>query len=170
MHAVDVPMFIYSFPDLTGFSLDNSLLQTMKDCRNLSGVKFTSKNFFDLERMKTANPELTFWNGYDEMLLSGLAAGADGGVGSTYCCILPLIRKIYNSFQTQDIQKAHVYQQETNNCIEVIVKYGVFASIKALLGFQGIQCGDCRRPFSKLTEQGYNELKLLHENHLSSYF
>lgn len=50
--------------------------------------------FFQLERMKHAHPELAIWNGYDEMLLSGLSAGADGGIGSTYNVLCPIIHRI----------------------------------------------------------------------------
>jgi len=160
-------MFVYSFPDLTGFSLDTKVLQSMKEHKNLRGVKFTSRNLYELERMKTANPELTFWNGYDEMLLSGLVAGADGGIGSTYCCLFPIVKHIFESFKNQDIQRAHVYQQQLNDCIEVIIKHGVFASIKTLLGFQGIQCGGCRRPFSSMTDEGYKDLQGIHEKYLA---
>ena len=60
-------------------------------CPYVAGVKFTSSDFFQLERMKRAHPDLTIWNGYDEMLLSGLSAGADGGIGSTYNVLCPTI-------------------------------------------------------------------------------
>lgn len=34
--------------------------------------------------MRAAYPEKVIFNGYDEMMLCGLVAGADGGIGSTY--------------------------------------------------------------------------------------
>ncbi|MBQ4640789.1 MAG: dihydrodipicolinate synthase family protein, partial [Clostridia bacterium] len=69
-------------PVLSGFSLTPELLDEMCKCPWVAGVKFTATDFFQLERMKKSHPELTVWNGFDEMLLSGLSAGADGGIGS----------------------------------------------------------------------------------------
>ncbi|MFQ9800555.1 MAG: dihydrodipicolinate synthase family protein [Clostridia bacterium] len=48
------------------------------------GLKHTSSDFFVLERLHTRFPDRYLFNGYDEMFLSGLVAGATGGIGSTY--------------------------------------------------------------------------------------
>lgn len=37
-----------------------------------------------MEQIKRNHPELVLYNGYDEIFASGLIAGADGGIGSTY--------------------------------------------------------------------------------------
>ena len=37
-----------------------------------------------MERIKTSNPDLTLYNGFDEMYLAGLSMGADGAIGSTF--------------------------------------------------------------------------------------
>lgn len=160
-----MPLFIYNFPDFSGFSFTNDMLCKLREDTPVIGVKFTSKDFYEMERMKSANADLTIWNGYDEMLLSGLAAGADGGVGSTYCCILPIIKGIYDSFGHKDIQAAQSYQRIANDFIDVIVKYGVYASIKTILGFDGLNFGSCRKPFKTISEQGVAELRAVYEKY-----
>jgi N-acetylneuraminate lyase len=167
IEASGMPMFVYNFPDFSGFSLTPEKLNVLCGNKLIAGVKFTSSNFFDLERMKTRNPNLAIWNGYDEMLLSGLSAGADGGIGSTYCCLLPLIRGIYDNFTVKEIHEAQRFQQRVNACIEVICRHGVFASIKVMLGFEGLSFGDCRKPFKKITARGVKELKEVYENYLA---
>lgn len=155
----DMPMFIYNFPSLSGFNLTSELLAEFKTNPRIIGVKFTSSDFFQMERMKHENPELLIWNGFDEMLLSGLAAGADGGVGSTYNCILPLIRKVYESYLLGDYKAAQNYQHQANDMIQVICKHGVFQSVKAIMELEGFCFGGCRKPFGKISEEGRKELE-----------
>lgn len=37
-----------------------------------------------MEQIRRQHPELILYNGYDEIFASGVIAGADGGIGSTY--------------------------------------------------------------------------------------
>ncbi len=48
------------------------------------GIKHTSADMFALQQFKQLDREIIVYNGFDETLLSGLAMGADGAVGSTY--------------------------------------------------------------------------------------
>ena len=159
MNGVEMPFFIYNFPAFSGFSLSPEILDKMCQCKYVAGVKFTASDFFQLERMKHAHPELTIWNGYDEMLLSGLSAGADGGIGSTYNVLCPTIRKVYDAFRAGDSTKALRHQHIANDMITLICKFGVFASIKTILGFEGMDFGPCRKPFGAISEEEKEMLK-----------
>ena len=119
-----------------------------------------------MERMKIENPDLFIWNGLDEMLLSGLAAGAHGGVGSTYNCMLPLIRGVFDNYLAGKNIEARECQRKVNSVIEVISKYGIFASEKELLRFWGIDCGECRAPFRPVNQEGKKELRKVYEAYI----
>lgn len=166
MAASSLPMFVYNFPNLSGFALTEDVLDTLRQSPTLMGVKFTSSDFFLMERIKTKHPELIVWNGFDEMLLSGLIMGADGGIGSTYNCMAPLIRGIYSSFRRGNIELASALQRRANTVIQAICRYGVFPSVKTILSFEGIDCGGCRRPFRPISEEGKAELRTLYETYL----
>lgn len=166
MDKSDMTMFIYNFPNYSGFSLTNEILTELRVNKHVAGVKFTSNDFYQMERMKTLNPDLVIWNGYDEMLLSGLAAGADGGIGSTYSCICPIIRGIYDNFRNGDLNSARSYQQKANDVIDAIGKYGVMASEKALLGFEGMEFNGCRKPFAPVSDDGIKELRKVYEKYI----
>lgn len=166
MGSTDLPMFIYNFPNFSGFSLTEEVLGKMKENKNLAGVKFTSTDMFLLERFKTNNPDLVIWNGFDEMLIAGLMMGADGGIGSTYNCMPQLIHKIYDSFRTKDMDAAQMYQVQANHVIKAICKHGVFASVKAILEMDGFCFNGCRRPFSPITDEGRAELKAVYEKYI----
>ena len=163
MNGLEMPFFIYNFPAFSGFSLTPELLDEMCQCPYVAGVKFTSSNFFQLERMKHAHPQLTIWNGYDEMLLSGLSAGASGGIGSTYNALCEGVRRIYDCHKAGDSAAALKAQHIVNNMISVICRYGVFPSIKAILGFEGMDFGECRKPFLPLCSEGKAALKAAYE-------
>lgn len=166
MRCGRLPMVIYNFPAYSGFTLTNPLLAEIRQLGNVAGVKFTGNDFYQMERMKKENPDLFVWNGLDEMLLSGLAAGADGGVGSTYNCMLPLIRGISDHYRAGKTREAGEYQRKVNSVIEVIARNGVFASEKELLRFQGIDCGVCRAPFRPVGEEGKRELQKAYETYI----
>lgn len=163
MKSSALPMFLYNFPAFSGFSLTEDVLDELKTCGNLAGVKYTSSDYYLMERMKTKNPDLVIWNGFDEMLLAGLMMGADGGIGSTYNCMAPLIRNIFDSFKAGDIALAQAYQKRANAIIETMLRYGVFASVKTILGFQGLGLGGCRKPFAPMSPEGEKALRAVYE-------
>lgn len=167
MESLEMPFFIYNFPAFSGFSLTPELLDEMCRCPYVAGVKFTSSDFFQMERMKRSHPNLTIWNGYDEMLLSGLSAGASGGIGSTYNVFCPGIRKIYDSFQQGDMQKAYQAQQIVNDVISLIAKFGVFQSLKSILKYEGMDFGGCRKPFLPLAQEKEEMLIDAYKNYLT---
>lgn len=167
MDSTDLPMFVYNFPAFSGFSLTEDVIKRLRKNPNLKGVKFTSSDMFLLERIKTQNPELIVWNGYDEMLMAGLAMGCDGGIGSTYNCMAPLIKKIYDCMQTERIAEAREYQRHANAIISVICKYGVFSSVKALLDAQGFDFHGCRKPFGDLDQAAKDNLIRIYREHAS---
>lgn len=163
MDATSLPMFIYNFPNFSGFSLTEDVLNQMRSHKNLAGVKFTSSDMFLLERIKTNNPDLVVWNGFDEMLAAGLMMGADGGIGSTYNCMPELIHKVFDNFCAGNMDQAHAYQVQANHVIKAICKHGVFASVKAILEFDGFAFHGCRKPFLPISEDGRKELQQVYE-------
>ncbi len=163
MDATSLPMFIYNFPNFSGFSLTEEVLNKMKRHKNLAGVKFTSSDMFLLERIKTHNPELVVWNGFDEMLAAGLMMGADGGIGSTYNAMPKLIHKVIDSFCAGDMEQTHAFQAQANHVIKAICNHGVFASVKTLLEMDGFHFNGCRKPFSPMTDEGRAELRKVYE-------
>lgn len=154
MAECNMPLIMYNFPSSSGF---NGMLQVVADLidnTNLIGVKHTSANLFELERFKHLKRELLVFNGYDEMLLGGLAMGADGGIGSTYNFMSKLILAIYDNYNVGNIEKAQKIQTKVNEIISAIIPHGVFPMAKEILTQSGLEMGECRRPFEKLSKKG----------------
>lgn len=164
MNSCASPMFIYNFPNLSGFSLTPEMLDELCGSKRLAGVKFTSSNFYDMERMKHAHPDLIIWNGFDEMLLSGLAAGADGAIGSTYNILMPIAKQVYNSFHSGNIDEARRYQSLINEMVTISKKHNNLKVTKKVLELEGIPVGSCRAPFTPLTEQDMPAVHYIHDH------
>ncbi len=156
--ASGLPVIIYNIPALTGTTLTFDQLCELLSLDGVAGMKFTSSDFFQLNRLKTEFPDKVIYNGSDEMLLSGLAAGADGGIGTTYNFMPEVILSIYNHFMAGDIASAQKAQTLANRVIERILKHGVLASSKHLIGLSGLDYGICREPLLPLDEAAKADL------------
>lgn len=99
------------------------------------------------------------FNGYDEMFLSGLAAGADGGIGSTYNFTADRMIKIRKLFLEGRMDEAGRLQREENEIVRSLLKVGVMPGEKAVLELLGIKAGFCRRPMKRCTKEEYELLE-----------
>lgn len=170
MQETELPMFLYNFPTLSGFSLSPEILDDLCNSGNVAGVKFTSNNFFDMERMHTRHPELTIWNGFDEMLISGLAAGADGAIGSTYNILCPIAKKAYESLILGELDQARIYQEMINQMVSISQRYSnIFTVIKAVLDMDGFSMGGCRKPFTLLPKYAKNDIEQIYHKFVEPF-
>jgi len=157
--AAELPVIIYHIPALTGMVLNADQLGELLSIPGVGGMKFTSSDFYQLERLRSRFPDHVFYNGSDEMLLSGLAAGADGGIGTTYNFQPEKIVNIRKAYLANDMQSALKLQSEANAAIEVILRNGVLPSTKKLLELMGLNVGLCREPFMPLTDEMIADLR-----------
>ena len=108
--AVNIPVIIYNIPALTGTALDFGQLSELLSIDGVGGMKFTSSDFFLLNSLKQEFPDKVFYNGCDEMLLSGLSAGADGGIGTTYNFMPEMFLSIFELFNNGRMKEANAVQ------------------------------------------------------------
>lgn len=153
-NAADVPLFLYNFPGNTGIEIDidNDYIRGILTDGTIAGVKQTSLNLYQMERMKNLNPELVIYGGYDEVYIGARMLGADGAIGSTFNFTLPLFTKIEAAFAARDVDLAQTLQRRANNIMQALVSCSLFPSIKHILRTQGLDCGACRAPFPALTD------------------
>ena len=151
-----IPFYAYHMPSVTGVSLPMKefLEKGSRKMPNLNGIKFTSNNFMEmLECIRLDDERFDILNGFDEMLLCGLAIGAQGGVGSTYNYSLSTYRHLYNAFFSGNMDQARYFQQESVEIVRVIIRHGGgIRGGKAIMNYIGIDCGNCRPPFAPYTE------------------
>lgn len=143
----ELPFFYYHIPRLTGiaFKAVDFLQAVGERFPNLAGVKFACENLMDFQQC-LARERFQMLFGCDEILLSALAVGAQGAVGSTYCVTAPLYRKLWDAFDQGNLEAARVLQAQAASMVAVYHRYGGLPAIKASMNLLGLNVGPCRLP------------------------
>ena len=150
--AVSIPMMIYYNP-AAGFHINADIAAKMFEIDNVTAIKWTSSDYYQMMRLKDLTQgEMNIINGPDEMLLMGLSAGADGGIGTTYNFMLEIIRGIYDNFVAGDIEKAREYQIRATRIISVLLSYKIIPAAKVILEAQGYAVGNATYPMKRYSD------------------
>ena len=152
--APNTDFVIYNIPQLAGVALSGALLRDMLKNPCVIGVKNSSMPVQDIEMWRDEGA-LVF-NGPDEQLLSGLVAGAAGGIGGTYGAMPELYLKIFALVRENRIAEAREIQDA---CCHVIYKMcsgkgNMYGMIKEILRRRGgPDIGGVRAPLYELTPE-----------------
>ncbi len=152
MSSVDMPMMLYNIPAFTGISFNNTTGGRLLKNPQIIGIKHTSMNLYDLERMKSAYPEKVYFNGHDEIFLSALSSGAECTVGTTVNLFAKTFVEIRRLFLEGEMEAASRAQSRINEAIELFLEVGIFNAVKYAYRSFGIDCGSCRKPFVPLNK------------------
>ena len=148
--SVNIPLIIY-YTAAAGVTISLDLFERLFAIDNITGVKWTSSNYYEMISLRDKFPDATIFNGPDEMLICGLGAGANGGIGSTYNIIFPLINEVYESFRDGNIEKAREAQKKADKIIRAILKYSVIPVVKMVLEERGYDVGNASFPMVSYT-------------------
>ena len=153
--APDLPFYYYHIPGLTGVNLDmvEFLRQGEQRIPTLAGIKYSSPTLYEFEACANyAGGRFNLLFGVDEMLLSGMAAGAHGAVGSTYNFAAPLYQAILRAFAAGEMAEAQRLQLlSAQMVLKVIGSYRPLPGLKTMMGFAGVECGPTRLPHVAFT-------------------
>ena len=152
--APNTDFIIYNIPQLAGVSLTSPLLKTLLENPRVIGVKNSSMPIQDIEMWRDEGAIV--FNGPDEQLLSGLVAGAVGGIGGTYAAMPELYIKIFELVREGKIAEAREIQDECCHIIYALCsgKGNMYAMIKAVLRELGApDLGGVRKPLFDLVEE-----------------
>lgn len=149
--APDTDFVIYNIPQLAGVALTMPLLQEMQKNPRVIGVKNSSMPVQDIQMWHDEG--VIVFNGPDEQLLSGLAAGAIGGIGGTYGAMPELYLRIFRLFHEGKMEDG---RQVQNECCRIIYKVcsaqgNMYAILKEVLRLRGgPDAGGVRAPLLEL--------------------
>ena len=152
--APNTDFIIYNIPQLAGVALNPGLLKTMLRNPRCIGVKNSSMPVEDIQKW-IAGGCIAF-NGPDEQLLSGIVAGATGGIGGTYGAMPEVYMKIFELATTgENLALARELQQDACRIIYKMCsgKGNMYAMIKEILRLTGgPDIGGVRAPLLNLEE------------------
>ena len=160
--APETPFYYYHIPQLSRLNLPLPAFLEAASARlpSMAGIKFSSR---DIEVMQQClafeDGRYNVLFGVDEMLLSGLAAGAHGAVGSTYNFLAPLYHQVMQHLEQGQQAAAQTCQLKAVELVLAIVRYHGISGLKTAMSFTGIPCGPTRLPLTPLTVDERHRLR-----------
>lgn len=155
--APETDFIIYNIPQLAGIRLSLPLYRKMLENPKVMGVKNSSEAPQDIQMFKDAGGEgRVVFNGPDEQLVSGLAIGADGGIGGTYGAMPELYLGIYDAVQKGDLPRAKAIQNDACRIIYAMCGChgNLYAVIKKVMELrEGLELGGVRKPLPGLVPE-----------------
>lgn len=155
--APNTDFVIYNIPQLAGTRLTVSLYQKMLENPRVIGVKNSSESTQDIQMFKDAGGEgHVVFNGPDEQLVSGLAIGADGGIGGTYGVMPELYLAIFDAVAKGDMARAKAIQNDACRIIYALCGChgNLYAVMKKVMELrEEIQLGGVRKPLANIVPE-----------------
>ena len=127
---------------------------------NLAGIKFNCHNMYEFQncrRLFDGKYDIVF--GVDEFFAGALALGAEGFIGSTYNYGAKLYFKIWEDFKKGDWESCRIHMDKVCAGVDILVNNGGLAAGKALMGIQGLDCGDPRPPLMPLAPETISKIR-----------
>ena len=150
--SVHIPVMVYYSPQ-ANFKMNANFAARLFEIDNITAIKWTSSDYYEMVKLHDMTKgEMSIINGFDEMLLMGLSAGADAGIGTTYNFMLENFRGIYDNFSSGNIEKAQEIQAKTDRIISALLKYQVIPATKVVLRNMGFDVGEASFPMKRYTK------------------
>ena len=149
----DLPFLVYAQKYFQQASIVG-FIDRLMSLPNIAGLKYTRSSYFEMNQLSQLNGgDINVINGPDEMLICGLAMGADGGIGSTYNVMPREYRQLYDAFQKGDTAEARTIQEKVNAVVDVIIRHGVIPTVKYMLTLLGFEVGEVEKPGRVFTDE-----------------
>jgi len=160
--APQLPFYYYHIPALTGVDADlEAMLRLAADrVPTLVGIKYTATTLHEIQMLRALDGgRFDILHGRDEMLLSALAIGVRGAIGSTYNFAAPLYQRLLAAFDGGDLEEAQRCQARSVAMIREILGTGGQAGLKAAMNLLGFDCGPVRLPLRTLDAEQMSRLE-----------
>jgi len=157
--AVDIPLFIYNFPQNTGFNITPEMMKELCKIENVVGLKDSSGNLAQLrEIIETVPKPITVINGADDLLFAALMVGANAQISAIANVAPELSVELYKAFERGEYRKALNLQTKIN-AVKRALEGPPIAPIKAALELRGVKAGFPKRPLRPLKTEEATTLK-----------
>jgi N-acetylneuraminate lyase len=144
--ATDLPFYVYWLMGEADQRITaDRFLEAMKGVPNFTGIKFTDHNMYMFGQLiDRSDGTINAISGPDEMALPAMVMGAEAAIGTTYNIMPRLYLQMRAAFEAGQLDAAIQCQRRANQVIRILIKHGVLASVKAMLGWRGTQVGPPR--------------------------
>ena len=153
----ELPFYYYHIPQVSGVqaSMIGFLQEAQQQIPTLAGIKYSHPDLMELAQCVAADAgrwDILF--GRDEILISGMALGIRGAVGSTYNYMAPHFLRIIAAYDAGDHALALELQVKAIAAIDLLIRYGGgVGGGKPLMKLIGLDCGPVCRPVRPLSDR-----------------
>ena len=160
--APETPYYYYHIPVLTQVRFNMVAFAEMARERipTFAGIKFTDENLMEFANCVAADGgKNNMLFGRDEVLLSGLVAGAHGAIGSSFNYSAPIYNRVIAAFEKGDMPTAMREMTRARDSVQILLDFGGGPAGKAMLKMCGIDCGPSRLPQRTTPPEKYAALQ-----------
>lgn len=164
--AVELPIMLYNFPELTGRDLSPQLVTKLAETYpNIVGIKDTVQSVGHTRELilsvKSKRKDFAVFSGYDDHFLNTLYLGGDGSIPLTASFAPELSIGIYDSFKKGDHQSLVDYQRKLANLPLLYKLDSPFMNVaKEAIKLRGINVStDVLPPVRALTKEKIEKIK-----------
>ena len=160
IRAVDIPVFLYNNPGLSGNPISADMLATLAD-EGLSGVKdsaFDLVNFY-MYLIKVKKPDFNFIIGTEAIAAAALDAGASGVISGLANVFPEFMASFYKTWQEGNPGKTGEHQLKVVKA-RSILKYGPTLTMTySVLRMRGLNPGYPRAPYQDIPSSLYERVE-----------
>ena len=157
-----VPVIVYNMPACTGIDLDAGTIARIAEHENVIGLKESSGNVTKLATLRAGvEPEFRILAGSGGFFLPALSVGADGGVMSLANVASEACVRIFDAFQSGDLETARTLQLRLVGLNTAITTRWGVPGLKAAMDLVGLYGGPVRGPLRPVDERAVAELERL---------
>ena len=120
--STGLPIVLYNFPALSGFSLDAPLVSRLvSKHKNIVGIKETLGDPAHVQSMvniKKERPDFIVFCAFENQAIGALIAGVDGFINATANFAPEYTVGIYQAYKAGDMEKVREYQKKLIRCMD----------------------------------------------------
>ena len=160
--SVDLPVILYNVPSRTGVDLPVPVCRRLSRIPNIAGIKEASTDLTKITKLQAACiADLPIWSGNDDLITPVMSLGG-WGVISVLSNVLPVqTQAMAKAALSGDFDTAASMQIRLQPLIEALFSEVNPIPVKAAMQLIGYDCGTCRSPLTKASEEICQKLRSL---------
>lgn len=160
--AVNIPVFVYSWPGQYGIDIEPETVARLAEEGYIHGIKDSTESLdHTLEIIRLTKGEIIVLNGVDSNALATLCLGAQGAMMMCADIVPAETVKIYDLFKAGRIDEAAKQQLALLPLFHLIIAYGIdnLPVVREGVKMMGCDVGDSPPPTTKLSSDLREKLK-----------
>ncbi|MEX2623732.1 MAG: dihydrodipicolinate synthase family protein [Acidimicrobiia bacterium] len=158
--ASPVPVYLYTVPAVTAFSLPEASITRLAANPNIVGIKDSSGDPLRMQRLlPTVPPEFELFTGSSQALSQALGAGAYGAITASTNYLPELVQRIVRSARRNPVETRALQAQLSAIAIEV-ESHGI-PGVKVAAEIAGLRAGLPRLPLEPLAARLRRDIEAL---------